>query len=223
MSGVSLANYDEAMSHFDVRAEYSTQMGRALANTEDKQLLQLGILAARSAARITGEQGGSVITAATAGTDAEALITAIFAAAQKFDEKDVPMEDRVFFLKPAQYYLLAQNTKIMNKDWGGAGVYADGKVLRVAGMEIVKSNNLPFGSTVGTGTVEAGTGDKYAGVFTTTVGLALQKQALGSVTLMDLGMDVEYSASRQATLMVGKFAKGYGVLAPQCAVEVKTA
>lgn len=223
VSDVSIANYDEAMSHFDVRSEYSTQMGRFLANTEDKQLLQLGILAARSAARITGEQGGSVITSATAATDAEALIAAIFAAAQKFDEKDLPAEDRAFFVKPAQYYLLAQNTKIMNKDWGGAGAYADGNVLRVAGMEIVKTNNLPFGATVAAGSTDAGTGDKYAGVFTNTVGLALQKGAMGSVTLMDLAMDVDYEARYQATFMVAKFAKGYGVLAPQAAVEVKTA
>lgn len=223
VSDVSIANIDEAMSHFDVRSEYSTQMGRFLANTEDKQLLQLAILAARSAARITGEQGGSVITSATAGTDAAALIAAIFAAAQKFDEKDVPKEDRAFFIKPAQYYLLAQNTTIMNKDWGGAGAYADGKVLRVAGMEIVPTNNLPNGTTVAGGSTLAGTGDKYAGVFTNTVGVALQKGALGAVSLMDLAMDVEYSARHQATFMVGKFAKGYGTLAPQCAVEVKTA
>jgi hypothetical protein len=209
------------MSHFDVRSEYSKQMGIFLANTEDKQLLQLGILAARSAARITGESGGSVITSATSGTDSEALIAAIFAAAQKFDEKDVPEEDRAFFLRPAQYYLLAQNTKIMDKDWGGAGVYADGNVLRVAGMEIVKTNNLPSG-VVASGSTDAGTGDKYAGTFSTTVGLALQKGALGSVTLMDLAMDAEYEARYQATLLVAKFAKGYGILAPQAAVEVKT-
>lgn len=221
-SDVSIANYDEAMSHFDVRSEYSSQMGIFLANTEDKQLLQLGILAARSAARITGEQGGSVITSANAGTVADDLITAAFAAAQKFDEKDVPEDDRAFFVRPAQYYLLAQSTKLLNKDWGGQGVYADGKALRVAGMEIVKTNNLPV-TNVTTGTTDAGTGDKYLGNFTTTVALAMQRNALGSVTLMDLAMDAEYEARYQATLMVAKFAKGYGVLAPQAAIEVKTA
>jgi len=222
ISDTFIANIDEAMNHYEVRSEYSNQMGQFLANTEDKQLLQLGILAARSAARITGEQGGSVITSANAGTVATDLIAAIFAAAQKFDEKDVPMNERVFFLRPAQYYLLAQNTTIMNKDWGGAGVYADGKVLRVAGMEIVKTNHLPSG-TVSNGTVDAGTGNKYAGVFSTTVGLALQKGALGAVKLLDLAIESEYDIRRQGTLMVAKFAKGYGTLAPQCAIEVKTA
>lgn len=221
LSDTFIANIDEAMNHYEVRSEYSSQMGIFLANTEDKHLLQLAVLAARSAARITGEQGGSVITAATAGTDAEALITAIFGAAQIFDEKDIPENDRVFFLKPAQYYLLAQNTKIMNKDWGGAGVYSDGKVLRVAGLDVVKTNNLPT-ATVATGTVDAGTGDKYAGLFNTTVGVAIQKGALGTVNLLDLAMESEYDIRRQGTLMVAKYAKGHGILAPQAAVEVRT-
>ncbi|QDB71019.1 major capsid protein [Bordetella phage vB_BbrP_BB8] len=221
ISPLFIANIDEAMNHYDVRGYYSSQMGIFLANAEDKHLLQLAVLAARASARITGEPGGSVITSANSATDAEALITAIFQAAQTFDEKDVPDDERAFFLKPAQYYLLAQNTKIMNKDWGGAGVYADGKVLRVAGMEIVKTNNLPT-TNVTTG-VDAGTDNKYAGNFTTTVGVALQRDALGTVNLMDLALESEYQVSRQGTLMVGKFAKGHGILAPQCAVEVRTA
>lgn len=221
ISHTSIANYDEAMSHFDVRSEYSTQMGRALANTEDRQLLQLGILAARSSARITGESGGSVITAATAATDSDVLIASLFSAAQKFDEKDVPQEDRVAFLKPAQYYLLAQNTKVLNKDWGGAGVYADGKVLRVAGLEIVMTNHLPT-ATVANGSLLAGSGNTYAGLYNTNVSLVLQRSALGSVTLMDLAMDSEYSARHQATFMAAKFAKGYGILNPMAAVEIRS-
>ena len=126
------------------------------------------------------------------------------------------------FLLPAQYYALAQNTKVLNKDWGGAGVYADGKVLRVAGVEIVKTNHLP-NTNIASGSTAAGTGDKYIGNFTTTVGLVIQKAALGTVKLMDLAMESEYQIQRQGTLMVAKYAMGHGVLAPQAAVEIKTA
>lgn len=222
ISPVFIANIDEAMNHYDVRGEYSSQCGIALANTLDKHLLQLGVLAARSAARITGEPGGSVITDASAGTDSNALVADIFAAAQKFDEKDVPKNDRVVFLRPAQYYAIAQNTKVLNKDWGGAGVYADGKVLRIAGMDVVETNHLP-NAVVANGSTLAGTGNKYAGDFSTTVALAMQKSALGTVKLLDLALESEYQISRQGTLMVAKYAMGHGVLAPQCAVEVKTA
>jgi len=228
ISHVSIANIDEAMSHYDVRAPYSAELGRFLSYTLDKQLLQMGVLAARASARITGEAGGSVITDAAAATDSNSLIADIFAAAQKFDEKDVPDYDRVVFLRPAQYYAVAQNTKVLNKDWGGAGVYADGKVLRIAGMDIVKTNHLP-NTVISAGSVLAGsqnTGtvtNKYAGDFSTTVALAMQKSALGTVKLMDLSMEAEYQISRQSTLMVAKYAMGHGIKAPQCAVEIKTA
>jgi hypothetical protein len=222
ISPVFIANIDEAMNHYDVRGEYSSQCGIALANTLDRHLLQLGVLAARAPARIMGEPGGSVITDANAGTDSNALVADIFAAAQKFDEKDVPENDRVVFLRPAEYYAIAQNTKVLNKDWGGAGVYSDGKVLRIAGMDVVKTNHLPNG-VVADGTVGAGTGNKYAGDFSTTVALAMQRSALGTVRLMELAMESEYQISRQGTLMVAKYAMGHGILAPQAAVEIKTA
>ena len=221
LSDTFIANIDEAMNHYEVRSEYSTEQGRFLANTMDKHLLQMGVLAARASARITGEQGGSVITDSSAGTDSNALIADIFACAQKFDEKDVPKEDRVVFLRPAQFYALAQNTKVLNKDWGGAGAYSDGKVLRVAGLEVVETNHLP-NTNITSGTTEAGTGDKYIGNFSTTVALAMQKSALGTVKLLDLALESDYDIRRQGTLMVAKYAVGHGILAPQAAIEVKT-
>lgn len=219
-----LSNIDEAMNHYDVRAPYSTEIGRALAYTKDKQLLQLAVLAARGASAVTGGDGGGSVTSATALSDTtgEALVAALFNAAKTLDTKNVSKEGRTAFLSPTAYYLLAQNTKIMNKDWGGAGVYSDGKVLRVAGLEIVGTNHSPFGTTVAAGSLQAGTGDKYAGVFTNTVGVVTTKDAVGTVKLMDLAMESEYDMRRQGTLMLGKYAMGHGVLRAACAVELKT-
>lgn len=221
-ASTTIANIDEAMNHYDTRSIYSNELGQALANTADKQLLQLAVLAARTAGTEAGEPGGSVITNANAASDSEALIASIFAAAQTFDEKDVAEDERYFFVRPAAYYKLAQNTKLMNKDWGGAGVYADGKVLRVAGMALVPTNHMP-NSNVAAGTVLAGTGDKYAGDFSTTVGVAVQRQCLGTVKLLDLAIETEYETRRQGTFVVAKYAMGHGVLRPACAIEVKTA
>jgi hypothetical protein len=225
ISHAFLSNIDEAMNHYDVRAPYSTEIGRALAYAKDRQLLQLALLAARGAAPVTGEAAGGSVTAATmlSDTTGEALVASLFSAAQKLDEKNVAADGRTAFLAPAAYYLLAQNTKIMNKDWGGAGVYSDGKVLRVAGIEIVKTNHAPFGTTVANGTVQAGTGNKYAGVFTTSVGVVATKEAVGTVKLLDLSMESDYDIRRQGTLMVAKYAMGHGVLRPSCAIELKTA
>jgi N4-gp56 family major capsid protein len=217
-----IANIDEAKNHYDVRAEYSRLLGMALAKEFDTRTMRVGLLAARSSATITGGNGGSALTDADANTNGASLAASIFEAAKVMDEKDVPENERVCIVKPAQYYNLVQTTDVINRDWGGAGVYADGSVLKVAGVQIVKSNNLP------TTNVSAVTGENntYSGNFSTTAALVLQKQAIGTVKLMDLAVEQttgDYNIMYQGTLMAAKYAMGHGVLRPECAVEIKTA
>jgi hypothetical protein len=216
-----IANIDEAKNHYDVRAEYSRLLGMALAKQFDVRCLQLGVLAARGAATVTGGNGGTAITDADAATNGASLAASIFEAAQAMDEKDVPENDRVAIVKPAQYYNLVQTTDVINRDFGGAGVYADGTVLRVAGIQIVKSNNVP------TTNVSAVTGENntYHGNFSTTVALVMQKSAIGTVKLMDLAVERtsgDFEIMYQGTLMAAKYAMGHGILRPECAVEIKS-
>ena len=216
-----ISNIDEAKNHYDVRANYSRKLGEALANTADKHLFQVGVLAARAATTVTGGQGGSRIVDADFLTSSDDLIAGLFAAAQKFDEKDVPEDERYAFVRPAQYYALAQNTKVLNKDWGGAGAYADGKVLRIAGLTIVATNHLPS-TNITTGVTAGGTPVRYAVDARTTAALVLQKEAVGTVKLLDLAMESDYDIRRQGTLMVAKYAMGHGILRPECAIELAT-
>ncbi len=211
-----IANIDEAKNHYDVRAPITEQLGDALAQAFDKNVAQVGVLTARASATITGQDGGSVITSASSRTDGAALSAALFGAAQKFDEKNVPERDRYAFLLPAQYYLGAQTTSLLNKDWGGAGGIATGKFESLAGLMIVKTNNLPQ-------TVIATGPSAYQGTFTNTSCLVLQKGAVGTVRLLNLALESEYQISRQGTLMVAKYAVGHGILRPPCAVEIKVA
>jgi hypothetical protein len=58
----------------------------------------------------------------------------------------VPEDDRYLYLKPAQYYLLINSgSRAINRDYAGDGSFADGTIFRIAGMKIVKTNNLPAG------------------------------------------------------------------------------
>jgi len=216
-----IANIDEAKTHYDVRAEYSRLLGMALAKQFDVRCLQLGVLAARGSATVTGGNGGTAITDSDAATNGASLAASIFEAAQAMDEKDVPENDRVAIVKPAQYYKLVQTTDVINRDFGGAGVYADGTVLRVAGIQIVKSNNVPSSN------VSAVTGENntYHGNFSTTVALVMQKSAIGTVKLMDLAVERtsgDFEIMYQGTLMAAKYAMGHGILRPECAVEIKS-
>jgi len=229
VSSAFIANIDEAMSHYDVRSIYSTEIGRALAYTYDRNILQLAVSAARGTTTGTTDLGGSKVTSATALSDTtgEALIAALFAAAQSLDQKYVPAEDRWAFLSPAAYYTLAANTKIMNTLWNGVGSYAEANVLKVAGINIIKTNHAPYGTSTQTaydGTADDGlvTG-KYDVVATNTVAVVLHKSAVGTVKLLDLAMESQYDIRRQGTLLVAKYAMGHGILRAASAVEIATA
>lgn len=209
------ADWDEKVNHYEYRSKYSKQIGAALAQQFDKTIAQVGVLAARAASPITGENGGSVLTDANYGTSGAALAAAAFDCKQLFDESDVAGVPRMF-LRPAQFYLMGETTSILNKDWGGAGSYSKGMVGPVADIEIVKTNNLPK-TNVNTGPT------KYQGNFSTTVGLVMTDMAVGTVKLQDVAIGTEYQLSRLGTLIVGRLAFGSGVLRPVCAIELKTA
>lgn len=221
ISDVHIDELDEAMNHYEVRSEYTKQIGAALSREYDQKVARVIALAARSANKIDDLPGGTRLTNAAAKTDGTVLSGLLFDAAQTFDEKDVWEGERYGVFKPAQYYLLVRNKDNLNRDWDGRGSYAEGRVPEIAGITIMKSNNIP------TTNVAAVTGENnnYAGDFTTTAGLVFQKQAAGTVKLMDLALQrsgADYSIMYQGTLMVAKYAMGHGVLDPASAIELAT-
>jgi hypothetical protein len=225
-SNVFIADIDEAKNHYDVRAPYSTEMGNALAYTFDRNIAAMVAKAARTATNFnTDLPGGTrikiVATSKAAITGAQ-LATALFSAAQKMDENNLYENDRYCVLAPAEYYKLVQTTDVINRDWGGAGAYADGTVLRVAGITILKSNHLPTTNR----SAASGEQNDYSANFTDSVALAFNKQAVGTVKLMDLKMEQTGSdvhALWQGTFMVASMALGTNILRPDCAVEIYTA
>jgi len=219
-----LYELDELKNHFDVRGIYSKQLGQALAREFDKKCLRVAINTSRMSgdAFLAGHPGGTVLKNTSAATDGEVLATMIFGAAQALDEKDA-VGQRSVIVSPAQYYLMAQTTKLLNKDWGGSGVYADGTILKIADVTIVKSNNMP---TTNITSATSGENNDYTGDFTDTVGVVFESTAMGTVKLMDLVMQMtgeEIKALYQGTLMVSKMAVGHGSLRPEAAVEISKA
>jgi hypothetical protein len=216
---------DEAMNHYDVRSIYSAEMGRQLATVFDKNVIQEGIIGARANALVTGLPNGYVIQddnfdSATQATKVAAFEAAIFAAAQKLDENDVPKEGRYCLLRPADYYPIVAETNAINKDWGGQGSYAQGSVAFIAGIQILMSNNVP--STDLSGATYHGADFSFdTGVRGQTKGLIFQSNGIGTVKLLDLAMESAWDIRRQGTLLVAKMAVGHGWLRPECLVELE--
>ena len=209
-------NLDEAMSHFEVRSIYAKEAGIALGTQWDQNVLQQGVLGARSATLVTGGNGGSVLTNASYGTSGTTLGSGLFDAAEQLDENNVPESDRYMYVRPAQYYLMAETTDLINRDWGGRGVYAEGEVMKVAGVHIVKTNNLPI-SNISSAQVTA-----HDGNFSTTKALVMHKSSVATVKLLNLAVETEYSIKNQGWIIVAKYAMGHGFIRPEGCVEFKT-
>lgn len=225
ISATFIANIDEAMSHFDVRSIYSNELGTALGLKMDGNVLRKIIQSARiSSPYFTGGQVGTVLAkGATVATTASVLAAAIAEAAKVLDEKNVPEADRFAYLRPAQYSLLAQYTQALDVDYspGGNGSYAEGKVRKIAGVQLVKTNQLP--STNEGSSQAAGDKNGYFANYSTTQCVVATKAAAGTVKLLDLAFEKEYQIERQGTLMVAKYSVGHDYLRPECAVEITSA
>ena len=233
ISSVFLSNIEEAKNHWDVRSAYSQEIGRALAFTKDKHILQTIGQASLASANVSdsGYGAGATITntgiaSATDATAANAMIDALFGAAKQLDANYVPSEGRKCFMRLEEYYKLANATNAVNVDFSGKGSIADGKVLKIAGIELVPvahfvSSNVNSG--VDQGSATAGGSNPQAVDLSNYVALVSHPSAVGTVKLMDLGVEKEYDIRRQGTLMVAKYAMGHGVLRPEAAVGIKEA
>lgn len=217
IADTSVASIDDAMAHFDYRAPFAQELGQALARTFDRNVAQVGVLTARSPSTITGMYGGGgTVLTPTAGNpevDGELLASLVFQAGVVMDNKFVPEANRYCFVRPAQYALLAQTPRVTSKDTGGQGSYADGSVVKINGITLVKTVNLPS-TNITTGPT------KYQGDFTKTVALVMHPTAVGTVKLLDLAVETSWLIQNQAWLMVAKYAMGHGILRPESAVEI---
>ena len=229
IADVFVSRLEELKNHYDIRAQYADELGKALAKTYDENVAKMIANASRSSSTLTGIAGGLTLTlgsgnTASANVSGDEIAAAIYDIAQTFDERDIPPTDRFCVLPPAEYYKLAESaTRTVNADFnpGGNGSFAQGNVQFVAGIPILKSNNIPQSNV---GSNPSGANNTYSGDDSKTIGLVFHKSAVGTVKLMDMTTEItgnDYATMYQGTLMVAKYALGHGILRPECAATIK--
>jgi len=255
MSNVLISDVDDAINHYDVASIYSTEIGNALANQFDGACIKVVAAAARAESTIDRDGyrtfGGTRIYSNTAGgaegaDDVNMDFGATFATGSQiadalhkakvvFDKKNIPSEGRTALFPPEEYGQLVSEfddvtkAKILNGDIGGEGSYAAGTLGRIAGFEIVMSNNMPNGQdlsavTTGDGSAKndvfGAEGSGYNGDFTGTRGLCFHSSAIGTVILRDMSTEMDWKSEYQADLLIAKYLLGHGILRPECAIEL---
>ena len=238
LASTFIANIDELKNHYDVRSIYAQELGKALAKRFDLATMKTLTAAARSAATITGGKAGIAIDGGEPGDFNGTVIQAkLFEAAQKLDENDIPNDGKRFaILKPRDYYtLIASGEEVINRDFGGRGDVATGRIPMVAGINIYKSNHLVDVAKTGsnqdaqdasasvTNDVFGSGGTGYNADMDKTQIIGGHPSAIGTVKLLDLATESDYKVELQGSLFVAKYAMGHGVLRPEAAFEIKDA
>ena len=229
IADVFVSKLEELKNHYDVRAAYADELGKALAKTYDSNVAKMIANASRASSTLTGIAGGLTLTlgsgnTASANVSGDEIAAAIYDIAQAFDERDIPPTDRFCVLPPAEYYKLAESaTRTVDVDFnpGGNGSFASGKIQQVAGIPVMMSNNVPQSNVSSN---PSGANNTYSGDDSKTIGLVFHKTAVGTVKLMDMTTEItgnDYATMYQGTLMVAKYALGHGILRPECAATIK--
>ena len=95
------------------------------------------------------QRKGSRIDINKASPTADDLVATVFSAAEALDKKDVPQDGRYLVCTPESYYTLIQSSRAVNFDFnqqGTNGSYKEGQIAKLAGFNILASNNIAQGN-----------------------------------------------------------------------------
>jgi hypothetical protein len=230
ISSVFVADIDEIMNHYEVRAPYAAELGDSLARFYDKNVLRTIVRAARGGALFTGDQGGSILTDAGFATDASKLFDGISLAKETMDRKDVPVNEVPVFaaVDTALWYLMARSDRNLNRDRNGGSASDRSHILNtIDEIQIIKSNNTPFGENSVSTPLDAASGatipTKYRINATNTKFVVWTPMAAATAEVQGLGSQVVDQPEKQGTLMLARLTTGSDPLRTKCAVEGRSA
>jgi len=231
LAAAMVDDWEELIKHYESRSEYARKLGEALSNKMDKQLFITMANAADADATLKSQQlatldfeqtpkDGFVSSAASASTSPSVMLGEIIKAATNFAEKDVPMDELYFFVRPSMYYGLANSGELIDRDFNDAsnGSRADGKVVKGYGFNIMWSNHLPFENLA---IQDPGDNNGYIGDFRQCAAIGFAKDAVATVLRRGIVTQAEYRQDYLATHIQSHIVCGHGVLRPECAALIK--
>lgn len=223
-----ITDIDDAMNHYDVRVEYSRQLGEALAQSADCAIInELANMAAKEAPETeenipdTGEgvdkvkgtgkafefdTGSAISQSADYGNK---IIEGLLAARAAFTKNYVPMGDRYCLLTPEGYSALIKALMPDSANYQALFDPNSGKLQTICGFEVIEVPHLLNDGVDGK--------HKLNKKFATDKlqGIVFHRSAVGTVKLKDLAMERARRAEYQADQIIAKYAMGHGGLRPE--------
>lgn len=213
-----ITDIDDAMNHYDVRVEYSRQLGEALAQSADCAIInELANMAAKDATvpenipdngtgadKVKGtgkafefETGIAISQSADYGNK---IIEGLLAARAAFTKNYVPMGDRYCLLTPEGYSALIKALMPDSANYQALFDPNSGKLQTICGFEVIEVPHLLNDGV--DGKHKLNTKFTAAGL----QGIVFHRSAVGTVKLKDLAMERARRAEYQADQIIAKYA-----------------
>ena len=229
-----ITDIDDAMNHYDVRVEYSRQLGEALAMGADCAIINE---LANEAANDTKFKDGNIpdnakdtdnvkdadkvlgtgkafefVTGLEVTQEAaygSKILEGLLAARAQMTKNYIPQGDRYCLLTPEGYSAVM---KALMPDAANYHALFDpntGKLQTICGFEVIEVPHLLNDGIDGKHTLNEKI--KTAGL----QGIVFHRSAVGTVKLKDLAMERARRAEYQADQIIAKYAMGHGGLRPE--------
>lgn len=221
-----ITDIDDAMNHYDVRVEYSRQLGEALAMSADNAIInelvnQCAINDAWKDGNIptnatTGALGtGKPFSFVTGLEEAQTtefgnkLLEGLLNARAQFTNNYVPQGDRYCLVTPDGYSALLRALMPDAANYQALFNPNSGKLQTICGFEVVEVPHLKNDGVDGKHTLNSkiDTAGLQAVVF--------HRSSVGTVKLKDLAMERARRAEYQADQIIAKMSMGHGGLRPE--------
>nr|DAW25335.1 MAG TPA: major capsid protein [Caudoviricetes sp.] len=223
-----ITDIDDAMNHYDVRVEYSSQLGEALAQSADCAIInELANMAAKSDSGFAENIPDSVdgvnkvkgtgkafefATGLEVSQSAEygnKIIEGLLAARAAFTKNYVPMGDRYCLLTPEGYSALIKALMPDSANYQALFDPNSGKLQTICGFEVIEVPHLLNEGVDGKHVLDS----KFTAA--ELQGIVFHRSAVGTVKLKDLAMERARRAEYQADQIIAKMAMGHGGLRPE--------
>ena len=214
-----ITDIDDAMNHYDVRVEYSRQLGEALAMAADCAVInELANEAAKDATSKDGNipdngvgadkvlgtgKAFEFVTGLDISQDAtygNKILEGLLAARAQMTKNYVPMGDRYCLLTPEGYSAVMKALMPDSANYHALFDPNTGKLQTICGFEVIEVPHLLNDGVDGKHALNAKI--KAAGL----QGIVFHRSAVGTVKLKDLAMERARRAEYQADQIIAKYA-----------------
>lgn len=241
VSHIGIYDLDEAMSHFEVRAEYTRELGAAIARVFDQNVFRTVIKTARDDASLGGGSqttspfpAGQVISpddidsASISSTTGQAWYEVMRKISTQAGNNNIPKGDQIYLAvdedtfdtmlfaragdSNSNEFLFQSRENTLTQGTGTESV----RLRRVMAMP---TNLLPDSDESSATEVKA----KYRANYSNTLGAAWHRTGVGTTRLIGMGLESTRDTRRQEDFVVAKIAVGHGSVRNEGTWEVSSA